>query len=161
MREQRCFCASPLRLATRSLSPKTCNPLVFTEVLRTCAPHARMVFTYQSLNGRGWRALAEAMGAAGIVPISGWPMFGGGNNLHKRANSISWDCVLHCAVHQSPRAPIFDEFAMSAGATFSKRWRVELAGRGRTPSHGDLENLRHAGSVINALNQKFAGRTAS
>jgi putative DNA methylase len=89
-----------------------------------------MVFTYQNLDGRGWEALADALALAGIRPPQGWPMFGdGGAGLHKHANSISWDCVLHCGLDPD-------------------RWQERLAEDGHALTPGDAANLRHAGRVL-------------
>ncbi len=99
------------------------------EVVRVCRPGARMVFTYQNLDGRGWEALADALALAGIRPVQGWPMFGdGGAGLHKHANSISWDCVLHCELDLGPiaRAATPED----AGDGFSRDWQARLAEHG-------------------------------
>jgi putative DNA methylase len=106
-----------------------------------------MVFTYQNLDGRGWEALADALALAGIRPPQGWPMFGdGGAGLHKHANSISWDCVLHCGLDPDPivRSVTTDD----AGEGFSVRWQERLAEDGHALTPGDAANLRHAGRVL-------------
>jgi putative DNA methylase len=121
--------------------------LRFREVARVCRPGARMVFTYQNLDGRGWEALADALALAGIRPVRGWPIFGdGGAGLHKHANSISWDCVLHCELDPDPiaRAATADD----AGEAFALAWRARLAEDGHALTPGDAANLRHAGRVL-------------
>lgn len=126
---------------TRSLA------LRLQEVVRVCRSGARMVFTYQNLDGRGWEALADALALAGIRPVQGWPMFGdGGASLHKHANSISWDCVLHCMLDPGPiaRAAV----AAEAGEGFCRDWQSRLAEQGHVLTPGDAANLRHAGRVL-------------
>ncbi|WP_267354138.1 MULTISPECIES: hypothetical protein [unclassified Methylobacterium] len=119
----------------------------FREIARVCRPGARMVFTYQNLDGRGWEALAAALALAGIRPVQAWPMFGdGGSGLHKHANSISWDCVLHCEIDPEPyvRSPVAED----AGDGFLSEWRGRLAENGHSLTPGDDANLRHAGRVL-------------
>jgi putative DNA methylase len=122
------------------------------EVSRVCRPGARVVFTYQSLDGRGWRALAHALGAAGMRPLQAWPMFGdGGSGPHKHANSISWDCVVHCAVHEEVRAPDYGDRATEEGADFARTWNGRLAASGYRLTAGDVANIAHAGALLAAL----------
>ncbi|KQO61025.1 hypothetical protein ASF24_03545 [Methylobacterium sp. Leaf86] len=122
------------------------------EVVRVCGPRARIVFTYQSLDGRGWRALAQALGAAGMRPLQAWPMFGdGGSGPHKHANSISWDCVVHCEVHGNARVPDYGDRSMAAGTAFAETWGDRLTASGHRLTAGDLANIGHAGALMAAL----------
>ena len=122
------------------------------EVSRVCRPQARIVFTYQNLDGRGWRALGHALGVAGMRPLQAWPMFGdGGSGPHKHANSISWDCVVHCSVHDDPRLPDYGDRSAEAGATFSQAWDQRLSACGYRLTAGDLANIAHAGALLAAL----------
>ena len=125
----------------------------FREVARVCKPGARMTFTYQNMDGKGWRALASALAQAGIRPLHGWPMFGdGGAGLHKHANSISWDVVLHCEFTGGEIGlPALEEFKVE-GERFAETWRSSLLESGYALSVGDLANLRHAGQVLSAFN---------
>jgi adenine-specific DNA methylase len=122
------------------------------EVVRVCRPNARIVFTYQNLDKRGWMALAKALALAGIKPLRAWPMFGdGGSGLHKHANSISWDCVLQCEISHCDLVIAFDERAEAAGERFLKEWRTRLKETGHSLSAGDEINFRHAGAVVGAF----------
>lgn len=122
------------------------------EVARVCRPNARIVFTYQSLDGRGWRALAQALGAAGMRPLHAWPMCGdGGSSPHKHANSISWDCVVHCELHAKPRSPDYGESAAAAGTAFAETWERRLTAAGHRFTAGDMANIAHAGALLAAL----------
>lgn len=124
----------------------------FREVVRVCKPDARIVFTYQNLDGRGWDALAKALADAGIRPVGAWPMFGdGGSGLHKHANSISWDCVLHCEIAKAPLIFLRDDKAQTAGIRFAEKWRARLMESGHRLSTGDEVHLRHAGAILNSV----------
>ncbi|ACS40562.1 adenine-specific DNA methylase [Methylorubrum extorquens] len=122
------------------------------EVARVCRPGARIVFTYQSLDGRGWRALAGALGAVGMRPLHAWPMYGdGGSGPHKHANSISWDCVVHCEVHGASRIPDYGDRSIEAGASFAESWRAKLEASGHVLTAGDVANFGHAGALVASL----------
>jgi putative DNA methylase len=122
------------------------------EVVRVCRLGARIVFTYQNLDVRGWVALAKALAVAGIRPVRAWPMFGdGGSSLHKHVNSISWDCVLQCKIASCDLVLAFDERAEAAGERFLKEWRNKLKETGHSLSAGDEANFRHAGKVVGAF----------
>lgn len=137
---------------------------VMLEVRRVCKPDARMVFTYQNLDGYGWQGLASALAAAGIRPVKVWPMFGdSGTGLHKRANSISWDCVVHCEVFDGPIdiADITSYQAIVGDEV--KIWEKRLAEHGHALAAGDLRNLAHAYSMLTAFRiaeQDLQGRSA-
>ncbi|KMO22322.1 hypothetical protein SQ03_00965 [Methylobacterium platani JCM 14648] len=122
------------------------------EVARVCRPEARVVFTYQSLDGRGWHALAKALGAAGMRPVKAWPMFGdGGAGPHKHENSISWDCVVHCEVHRRRGVPDYGERSSAAGQAFAETWKACLEASGFRLTNGDITNIAHAGALVAAL----------
>lgn len=125
------------------------------EVARVCRPKARIVFTYQSLDGRGWRALARALGAVGMRPLQAWPMYGdGGSGPHKHANSISWDCVVHCVVHGPARDPIYDAGTAAYGEAFAASWAARLTASGYALTRGDVTNMAHAGTLVAALQDR-------
>lgn len=126
-----------------------------SEVVRVCKPTARVVFTYQSKDVRGWRALGAALAANGIRPLQAWPMFSDtGAGLHKHPNSISWDCVLHCDLHGEVRPLVVTAVSEIAGIAFEERWRHRLRKAGYVLSAGDTANLVHAGTIIAALNSE-------
>ncbi|MCA6112233.1 hypothetical protein [Bradyrhizobium cenepequi] len=49
------------------------------KIRRVCRDGARVVFTYQNLDGHGWAALAQAMANGGVRPIKAFP-----NTTHRR-----------------------------------------------------------------------------
>lgn len=125
---------------------------VMREVRRVCKPNARMVFTYQNLDGHGWQGLASALAAAGVRPVRVWPMFGdSGAGLHKHANSISWDCVIHCEMTNGPIeiSPI-SQFQPQVGDAV-KAWADEVSEHGHMLATGDLRNLAHALAMLEAF----------
>ena len=123
------------------------------EVRRVCKTTARIVFTYQNLDGRGWQSLASALAVAGIRPVRIWPMYGDSSGgLHKRANSISWDCVVLCRLQCcGPVDPII-EFT-KAGAIDATFWSEQLLQAGHTLGPGDMRNLTHAASMVAAFDR--------
>lgn len=119
------------------------------EVARVSKPGARMVFTYQNLDGRGWQALAAGLAAAGIRPHRVWPMYGDSSGgLHKRANSISWDCVVLCKFE----APIDDLQPLvqfqDEGMVEADMWATRLKEAGHSLAAGDIRNLTHASAML-------------
>lgn len=122
------------------------------EVHRVCKPNARMVFTYQNLDGRGWQSLASALAIAGIRPVRVWPMYGDSSSgLHKRANSISWDCVVLCVLdHEGQSVDAIDVYS-SAGQEAADAWSELLKQSGHTLATGDVRNLAHAESMVEAF----------
>ncbi len=124
----------------------------FCEIARVCRPSARIVFTYQNLDGRGWDALARAMAQAGVIPFQAFPLFGdSGVSLHKHANSISWDCVLVCRRGVPVRLPDIDEEAKKNGQIFSANWERRLRRQRHILSPGDVTNIMHVGALIFAF----------
>ncbi|SIT58683.1 Adenine-specific DNA methylase containing a Zn-ribbon-like protein [Mesorhizobium prunaredense] len=130
------------------------------EVRRVCKPDARIVFTYQNLDGRGWQSLASALAVAGIRPIRVWPMYGDSSGgLHKRANSISWDCVVLCRQERCASVdPVVDH--ASAGAVEAEAWSKRLLQAGHKLAPGDIRNLTHAASMVEAFNRAFTEAAA-
>jgi adenine-specific DNA methylase len=119
------------------------------EIVRVCRPKARIVFTYQNLDGHGWSGLASALAATGIRPVRAWPMFGdSGAGLHKKSNSISWDCVILCEIAGTPLS--FDGLgvARDAGEAFADRWAERLSEDGHNLTVGDRANLAFAGAMV-------------
>lgn len=125
---------------------------VMTEVRRVAKPTSRMVFTYQNLDGRGWTGLAAALAAAGIRPVRAWPMFGDSSSgLHKRANSISWDCVVHCEMADAMvTIPAIDADAPEVLSQVSE-WAASLKEQGHILATGDLKNLSFALGMVRAF----------
>ncbi len=124
------------------------------EVARTCKPDARIAFTYQNRDGRGWLALGRALATAGMCPKVAFPMFGdGGSGPHKHANSVSWDCVVVCAPGGAKPPPDDLTPFADAGRVFMDGWRDRLSVAGHRLSPGDEANLAHAGAMVAALGQ--------
>ncbi len=121
------------------------------EVRRTCKPAARIVFTYQNLDGRGWQSLASALAVSNIRPVRIWPMYGDSSGgLHKRANSISWDCVVLCRLEDvGSVGPIADH--MSAGEIKAMSWSERLKQEGHNLAPGDIRNLTHAAAMVESF----------
>ncbi len=135
-------------------------PRIFAEALserlravaRACRPGARLAFTYQNLDGRGWQALAHALGAAGVTPLHAFPMFGeAGSGQHKHAGSVSWDCVVVCRVHGWAATPDYGPRATSAGDALAASWRERLETAGHHVNGADMANIAHAGAMVAAL----------
>jgi len=124
----------------------------FREIARVCRPDARIIFTYQNLDGRGWAALASAMAQAGVIPFQAFPLFGdSGVSLHKHTNSISWDCVLVCKRDMPVHLTDIDAEAKEKGQLFAMTWAKRLRMQGHTLSAGDVTNIEHVGAVIAAF----------
>jgi hypothetical protein len=119
---------------------------------RVCRPHARIVFTYQNLDGRGWAALAREMAHAGVIPFQVFPLFAdSGVSLHKHTNSISWDCVLVCRRGDPVCLPDIDETAKQNGQRFAAAWKKRLRRQGHVLSPGDMTNMMHVGALMFAF----------
>jgi adenine-specific DNA methylase len=124
----------------------------FLEIARVCRPDARIIFTYQNLDGRGWAALASALAQAGVIPFQAFPLFGdSGVSLHKHTNSISWDCVLVCKRDMPVHLTDIDAEAKEKGQLFAMTWAKRLRMQGHTLSAGDVTNIAHVGAVIAAF----------
>lgn len=121
-------------------------------VVRVCKPEARIVFTYQNLDGHGWSGLASALAAAGIRPVQAWPMFGdSGAGLHKHENSISWDCVVLCELAEGPIDLVITEAHRREGKVFAEFWVARLGEDGHRVTAGDRANFVHAGVMVAAF----------
>jgi adenine-specific DNA methylase len=124
----------------------------FREIARVCRSNARIVFTYQNLDGRGWDALARAMAQAGVIPFQAFPLFGDSDvSPHKHANSISWDCVLVCRRGVPIRPSDTDGKASENGQVFADTWVKRLRRQGHMLSPGDVANLTYAGALISSF----------
>jgi hypothetical protein len=119
---------------------------------RVSRPNARIIFTYQNLDGRGWAALAHAMAQAGVIPFQAFPLFGdSGVSLHKHTNSISWDCVLVCKREVPVDLVAIDDKAKERGQAFAATWVKRLRMQGHRLSAGDVTNMAYVGAVIAAF----------
>jgi adenine-specific DNA methylase len=124
----------------------------FREIARVCRPDARIIFTYQNLDGRGWAALARAMAQAGVIPFQAFPLVGDSSvSLHKHTNSISWDCVLVCKRDRPIHLTEIGADAQEKGRSFATTWVKRLCKQGHLLSAGDETNIAHVGSVIAAF----------
>jgi hypothetical protein len=124
----------------------------FREIARVCRSKARIIFTYQNLDGRGWAALASAMAKTGVIPFQAFPLFGeGGASLHKHPNSISWDCVLVYKRGVPVHLLKIDDQAKASGQSFATTWVKRLRAQGHILSAGDVTNIAHVGTVIAAF----------
>jgi putative DNA methylase len=144
--------ASPSRDKTAAATFTEHLTEAFREVARVCRPNARIIFTYQNLDGRGWTALARAMAHAGVIPFQAFPLFGdSGASLHKHTNSISWDCVLVCKRDVPVHLPEIDDEAKASGQSFAATWVKRLRTQGHILSAGDVTNIAHVGAVMAAF----------
>jgi putative DNA methylase len=124
----------------------------FREIARVCRPDARIVFTYQNLDGQGWVALTRALAQAGVIPFQAFPLFGDSSvSLHKHINSISWDCVLVCKRGTPVHLTEIDAEAQKKGQSFATTWVKRLCMQGHSLSTGDAANIAHVGAVIAAF----------
>jgi putative DNA methylase len=144
--------ASSSRTADAEMSFSKKLAGVFVEIRRVCRPDARVVFTYQNLDGRGWRAIARAMARAGIYPVATLPLFGDSSaSLHKHAQSISWDAVMVCRLGQ-PKVKLTVEMSDEmVGKEFAQTWSDRLAIDGHRMTDGDRVNIGHAASIVEAF----------
>jgi adenine-specific DNA methylase len=124
----------------------------FQEIRRVCKPEARVVFTYQNLDGRGWNAICRAMAKAGIQPITTFPLYGDSSaSLHKHKQSISWDAVMVCRLGDvSPQLRI-RPIDREAGERVAAAWSERLAAQGHRMSAGDRINIAHAAAIVEAF----------
>lgn len=124
----------------------------FQEIRRVCKPGARVVFTYQNLDGRGWRAVASALAKAGLEPTCAFPLYGdSGVSLHKHAQSISWDAVIVCRVGKPVGVLSVGEEECATGREEARVWTEALAARDFTMTEGDRSNIAHAAAIVAAF----------
>lgn len=125
----------------------------FREIRRVCRDNGRVVFTFQNLDGRGWRAIATAMARAGVSPICTFPMYGDSSaSLHKHDRSISWDCVMVCRPLREFAEFEVGDAARRAGRAQAKLWRQEMRKKDLPFTSGDEVNVSHACAIV----QQFA-----
>ena len=121
------------------------------EVARKCRPGGRVAFTYQNLDGRGWRALGRALAGAGLEPRAAFPMYGdGGAGPHRHEGSVTWDCVVVCV--PGPARPYLqpDAADLAGGERLADAWAARLRGTGHRFAASDRVNLAHAGAMVSA-----------
>lgn len=127
----------------------------FKEIRRVCRDDGRVVFTYQNLDGRGWAAIATAMARAGVVPFQTFPLFGDSSaSLHKHSQSISWDCVMVCRLNEPVKRFRVGVLARERGTASAEMWREMLQAKGLPVTAGDLINIGHACSIIEAFRER-------
>ena len=125
---------------------------IFEELRRKMKPDGRFVFTYQNLDGRGWKAVGTALARAGFQPVSAFPLYGeNGSRLHKRGNSISWDCVVVCTKADSVRYFRKTKGDCDQGVSFALSWKKRLEAAELPFGEGDVANLTWAGEILCAL----------
>jgi adenine-specific DNA methylase len=128
--------------------------VAFKEIRRVCNDDARVAFTYQNLDGQGWKALAKAMAAGGIRPIATFPMLGDcGSRLHKRERSISWDAVVVCKVGRSGEWHVPDAAADEAGRLLARGWARRIKAADHEFTESDHANLSFAAAIVHAAAQ--------
>ena len=121
----------------------------FREIRRVSKPNARIVFTYQNLDGRGWRAIASALAKAGVEPTCAFPLYGDSSvSLHKHEQSISWDAVMVCRLSEPMRVPLIHQEDHTAGERVAISWSASLAEKNLLMTDGDRSNLAHACTMV-------------
>lgn len=120
----------------------------FKEIRRVCRDDARIVFTYQNLDGHGWAALAKAMANGGVRPINAFPLLGDcGSRLHKRERSISWDAVMVCRVDQ-PGCWSYGELDLMQGRSAARAWTRKMRTAGLDFAESDETNIAYAEAIV-------------
>lgn len=123
----------------------------FKEIRRVCRPEARVVFTYQNLNGHGWTALAKAMAEGGVRPIGAFPLLGdAGTRLHKRERSISWDAVVICRVDQPGCWSAPQKIDPEMGRQEARAWSRRIKAAELSFGEGDEVNIAYALAIVAA-----------
>jgi putative DNA methylase len=124
----------------------------FREIRRVCKPEARVVFTFQNLDGRGWNALAKAMSRAGVKPICALPLYGDSSaSLHKHSRSISWDAAMVCRVSVPGLKLKVDVQAQAEGRRAAEAWSRALLTKKLRMTDGDRANIAHATTIVAAF----------
>ena len=124
----------------------------FREIRRVCKPSARVVFTYQNLEGRGWRAITYALAKAGLEPKAAFPLYGDSSvSLHKHGRSISWDAVMVCRLSEPVPVPSIEPEDTAAGQSAAFNWSASLAEQDLLMTDGDRSNIAHACTVVAAF----------
>jgi len=123
----------------------------FKEIRRVCRDDARVVFTYQNLDGNGWAALANAMGEGGVLPIKAFPLLGDcGSRLHKREKSISWDAVVVCKVGWPQSCKRSGKIDPELGRSGARAWGRKIQAAGLDFTRSDEENIAYAEAIVRA-----------
>jgi putative DNA methylase len=134
----------------------------FKEIRRVCKDDARIVFTYQNLDGRGWEALANAMATSGVIPICAFPLLGDcGTRLHKRERSISWDAIMVCKVGAPKAWRVPADFTPEAGNDLARAWSKRIRAAGLDFTDSDAANISFAGSIVAAAGRPHSRRAQS
>ncbi|MDA9546375.1 hypothetical protein ACM43_18440 [Bradyrhizobium sp. CCBAU 45321] len=121
----------------------------FREIRRVCRPQARVVFTYQNLDGHGWTALAKGMAEGGVRPIRALPLLGdAGTRLHKRERSISWDAVVVCRVDQPGCWTVPEQLDADAGRREARAWARRITAAELDFTKSDEVNLAFAQAIV-------------
>lgn len=124
----------------------------FREIRRVCKPEGRVVFTFQNLDGRGWKALAGAMAQAGVTPIRTLPLYGDSSaSLHKHGHSISWDAAIVCRVSEPSLELTIDAQARAQGRRAAEAWYSALSRKYLNMTEGDRTNIAHAATIVAAF----------
>lgn len=130
---------------------------VFREVRRVSKPDARVVFTYQNLDGHGWNAIAAAMAKAGIRPVTTLPLYGNSSaSLHKHQKSISWDAVMVCRLGDPVPNVRIQEVDRAVGRRAAEGWSENLAVQGHRMTDADRINIGHAEAIVEAFSRTIA-----
>ena len=121
----------------------------FREIRRVCKSDARVVFTYQNLDGRGWRAIASGLARAGLQPTCAFPLFGDSRaSLHKHERSLSWDAVIVCRLVEPLGVPSIGPDDRAAGEHSARRWSQLLAETDLLLTEADKSNLASASAIV-------------
>jgi adenine-specific DNA methylase len=121
----------------------------FKEIRRVCKEDARIVFTYQNLDGRGWEALAKAMSESGVVPIKTFPLLGDcGTRLHRRERSISWDAIVVCKAGEANSWIAPPDLIAQATTKLPRQWSKKVLTAGLDFSESDATNMSFAESIV-------------
>ena len=124
----------------------------FSEIRRVAKPDARVVFTYQNLDGRGWRSIALAMAKAGVIPVKTFPLYGDSSaSLHKHALSISWDAVLVCKIGRPIPGFRVTSADRDVGKVRAQAWADRLHARFLPFTDGDIANIAAASAIVEAF----------
>jgi putative DNA methylase len=156
--DESCLAAFPAdQLAAISKSPDATARFTvgmtraFKEIRRVCKEDARIVFTYQNLDGRGWEALATAMSESGVIPVNTFPFLGDcGTRLHRTERSISWDAIVVCRVGKAKLWSLPSDLASGVTTDASRQWSKRIRAAGLDFTDGDLSNLGFALAIVEA-----------
>lgn len=129
----------------------------FKEIRRVCRDDARIVFTYQNLDGHGWTALANAMAEGGVRPIRAFPLLGDcGSRMHKRERSISWDAVVVCRVDEPGNWKTAGIIDPTTAQSPSRAWKRKMEAAGLDFTESDETNIAYAEAIVLLAGQRPA-----